>query len=371
MNDNDKIALLRERFIHRSDVFSTQWYEDGKMGYRAVREGTCIAIPPCKKGTCSHVRDVPLSDAHLREHLLGGMTIATYQLTDENTVKWLCFDVDLKKGMSEELEGKVKGHTLALAKKLHQILGQGSFLVERSGSKGFHLWVFFSEPVPAFKVMALGKYVDGQIEHPFGIDVEVYPKQTRVHSYGNMVKIPLGIHRKTEVRCFFVDNQFKDHENQFEVLANVRNFTEKELDEIITKHEIVMSLSIRIDNQQVQSYGALPCMTNMMIEGLHEGARDEGFLRLASWMKRRGIPEDVAQVAIYRVNDKTKPSLDSNTVDRKIDNAYTNDHTEFPCNNSAFDLFCTSSCRYFQNKSDVRWRRLGKEGDGRGVISRD
>ncbi len=372
MNNKEKLTLFRQRFIHRDDTYAQQWYKDGMMGYTRITSGVCPLNPPCLKKLCTHIQNVPITEETLYKHLKGEETIASYQLSEENTIRWMCLDVDLKKGSedNEENRQKAKKHTLALGERFRSLFGRNGFLVERSGSKGWHLWVFF-EPVSAFLAYSVGRWVDEKTPHPMEISVEVYPKQTLVGSYGSMVKLPLGVHQKTGVRCFFVNGRFEELEDQWDALANVRTFTEQELKDIISTYNVSLAKTIRYDTQQIDRLGALPCITNMMNEGLQEGARDEGMHVLAAWAKRRDIPESIASVMLHAVNEKSPYPLEENVVDTKLESAYNADYSDFPCRRAVLDSYCTSQCRFFEKKSRDRWQRFNREGNGVGIISRD
>jgi hypothetical protein len=80
-------------------------------------------------------------------------------------------------------------------------------LVEFSGGKGFHFWFLFAEPVPAGDArQALQHVVQGLAPDLSCFTLEVFPKQDQLagKGLGNLVKLPLGIHRGTGKRSFFV-----------------------------------------------------------------------------------------------------------------------------------------------------------------------
>lgn len=316
-----------------------------------------------------------MDDDIILAHLQGKETIATYQLTEENTVKWLCLDVDVskpKKGEEAVDISWVKAHAWALLAKIHELFGEHAAALEFSGSRGYHIWMFFKPFIQARHAYALAAWLEGQVEAPTGIHVDIFPRQTAIKSYGSMVKVPLGVHKKTGNRCFFVDpSSFKPYENQWYALTGHKRFTEAQVLAIMEKHAIEAPKMIRIDrNIDSPGAGSLPCISNMMAEGITEGARDLGMLYIATWMKRRDIPHDVASAAIHQVNMKSEPPLDEATLDKSILSAYNSDYSEFPCMKSELDHYCSSSCKFWKNKERERWTRRGRKGDAKGVISR-
>jgi hypothetical protein len=79
-------------------------------------------------------------------------------------------------------------------------------LLEDSGYKGRHLWVLFQAPVPAAVARQTGTlFVALHGPKDRGLTVEVFPKQDATRgSIGNLIKLPLGIHRRTGRRSRFL-----------------------------------------------------------------------------------------------------------------------------------------------------------------------
>jgi len=130
----------------------------------------------------------------VEDHLLNANkpNIGVYPLTRHNTengpvyvTQWGCVDFD---------EGEEA--SLAHATNLHAVLQQlhVASWVERSRSKGYHLWVFFDEPLPARQVR------EGLIGACNVVDaptVEVNPKQLVLtgQGLGNGVRLPYSCPR--------------------------------------------------------------------------------------------------------------------------------------------------------------------------------
>jgi hypothetical protein len=75
-------------------------------------------------------------------------------------------------------------------------------LVEFSGSRGYHVWLFLKPSIPA----VAGYFIGRKIAEEAGLDCEVFPKQGELLSpYGSLVKAPLGLHRRTNNRCELLD----------------------------------------------------------------------------------------------------------------------------------------------------------------------
>lgn len=373
----DKADLLIQRFVHRFDGYALQWYDKERgSGYRPVRTGRCRHDPPCvKKYKCEHLKLVPLKQQDVIDHVLGEKTLGIYQLDDNDTVKWLCFDIDISKRKPDGVEGdeltqRVKNHTLALAKELVKFKGKNSFLVEDTGNKGYHIWVFFKEPVKAIDAATVGLWMSHLVDPPQGIHVEVFPKQSTLNALGNLVKMPLGIHLKTGRRCLFVNSDFVKLPNQWEALANVGQWAAADLTSIIEANKIEPPR--RSVGGTVQPNDYFVCMQRIMDEGPQEGSRDAAIFRLGLWSKDKGIPQDVATAMGQAVNEKAQPPLDDEEVISKVESAYHSDYSPFPCSDQLINPYCSSTCKFWKGKVDEHWTRFGKKpADAIGVISRD
>lgn len=356
-NKNPNYKLVWDRFVHRTDAFVYQWYNPEKKegGYWPAKD----------KATGDYYE----FDIHrLAAHINGRATYGLYQLDKDSTVKWLCFDVDIEKDSGATKED-VQLHTIALARAARNIVGQ-RFLVEQSGSKGYHIWIFFSSPISALEASGLGRFIEQQAPPSNGIHVEVFPKQIEVRNFGNLVKIPLGIHKKTGERCLFVNGRFEPLEDQWAALANVGLVTPEETRELIKHHHIDLeALTIKTNSE---GQGGLPCMTRIMNEGLTKGSRDKGLFKLGCFLRHHGLPSEAAHDVLMRVNQQGEQPLDDATVRRKLESAYADGYSPFPCTESVLDHYCSSSCRFWQTKVKNRWTAYGKDADSAiGRISRD
>jgi hypothetical protein len=98
-------------------------------------------------------------------------------------------------------------------------------LIEFSGGKGFHFWYFFDPPLEAATTRRLLERVRASIAGDLqAFEIEVFPKQD-AHSgkgFGNLVKLPLGVHRLSGKRSFFIECADRSNDAQLAFLAGVR-----------------------------------------------------------------------------------------------------------------------------------------------------
>jgi len=206
-------ALLR-LFKGREDVYARQWIDsDGRVGYSPVYE--------------------PLTERAMENHIRGEITVGVYPLRADNTVHFMAVDVDINKNalarcssnphLEEHLIERVKADGKKI-KAMFDFLGLPVY-VESSGHKGCHLWLFFDEPMSAPIVRKFANSVLKRVGPPSPeIHWEVFPKQDSVREgqLGNLIKLPLGIHKKTGNRGLFIDPEGKVFADQVGYLCTIR-----------------------------------------------------------------------------------------------------------------------------------------------------
>lgn len=180
------------RFVHlfsgRENVYARQWAgEQGEGGYTPVRE--------------------PLTVTAARNHLLGNITVGVYPVRLDNTVTFFAFDVDIRKPALARARTsitearRIKEAVAHEAERLQGELGALglSTLLEDSGYKGRHLWIFLETPEDAAVARQFGSLFlrTFPLQSP-DLQAEFFPKQaTAGAGIGNLIKLPLGIHRRT------------------------------------------------------------------------------------------------------------------------------------------------------------------------------
>jgi tetratricopeptide (TPR) repeat protein len=180
------------RFLHlfsgRENVYARQWSaEGGESGYTPVRE--------------------PLTPTAIRNHLIGNITLGAYPVRLDNTVTFFAFDVDIRKAALARARSslaearRIKEAVATEAERLRAALEALGIpaLLEDSGYKGRHLWIFVETPEDAAVVRQFGGLLM-KVNPPTSPDlqVEFFPKQaTTGAGIGNLIKLPIGIHRRT------------------------------------------------------------------------------------------------------------------------------------------------------------------------------
>jgi len=185
MNSEGNISLFLQLFKGREDCFGQQ----GEGWYFPVEK--------------------PLDEFYLRRHLEGDATFGVYVLNRQSRCHLLCVDVDIPKAELEDInfaDRAIKYDHLriklqAVLDTLHTQLGLplDSILLEDTGGRGYHIWVFLSDSLDGNTAVLFGEILKRRLN----FSIEFFPKQgslTAKRQYGSLIKLPLGLHRKYGLR---------------------------------------------------------------------------------------------------------------------------------------------------------------------------
>ena len=191
--NNVEIYNAFGKFINRDDSFAVM--REGLNEYFVIKE---ILTP-----------DI------LLKHIKGDITIGIFQISQDNKVRWICWDFDSD-------ENKTLEDVFEDAKKLYLFLKENGYnpLLEFSGHRGYHVWIFCDKVNAEDAKLFAERMVKEVKVNPH----EIFPKQIELNrkGYGSMVKLPLGIHKVSNRRSFFYDDNFTimNTENSFNILKN-------------------------------------------------------------------------------------------------------------------------------------------------------
>lgn len=193
------IALFLSLFRGKRRLFARQW-ADGK--------GRCGFDPVSR----------PMEADDVRKHLAGEETLAIYLINEEGLAHAGVIDIDIdKKALLEYARQKDKIAELraAVQRDADRISSvcqnlKVHTLIEDSGYKGRHLWFFFATPFPLKLARAFLKLTCQRAGEPSpAIHWEIFPNcdKLRANAFGPLIKLPLGIHKRSGRRCVFLDTQ--------------------------------------------------------------------------------------------------------------------------------------------------------------------
>ena len=256
---SDLAVALGRNFIQRKDVKAIQ-LPDGSYVPHTAHAGHGRG-EPCNE-QCQRVK---WSMQDIEDHIAGRKTYGHYMVGTDDMVKFFAFDIDLRKegGIIDTKEDELVGGfrdikprevwlqkenpdrewlvialrcmAEGLAMKAKRMYGDKTNVqIAHSGRKGLHVYVL-TGPIPAadakqgaidvleafgcfrpFKGDMVWEH-DTQDGHYRNIEIEIFPKQGSLEGkdLGNLMRLPLGIHRASGDRGFFLDcrcgyNQLKE-----------------------------------------------------------------------------------------------------------------------------------------------------------------
>ena len=233
----DKIALFRRLFRGRDDVYPQRWESTkGTSGYSPAcgnewKPGICQK-PRIKCGDCNQRRFLPVTDQVIHEHLAGKQTIGVYPLLTDDQCCFLAVDFD-KADWRED--------TKAFMQSCRELAIPAMLEISRSG-EGAHVWIFFSDPVPAREARRLGaaliSYTCDRIRSVSLASYDrLFPNQDTLPrgGFGNLIALPLQKQPRKSGRSVFIDENFQPYADQWAFLASIRRLSPTDLEDAILR----------------------------------------------------------------------------------------------------------------------------------------
>lgn len=250
----EKIALFRQLFGGRTDVFPARWDnpKTGRSGYAPACanewvRGVC-GKPQIKCGDCPNKAFIPVTPDVIECHLRGedrvrpngrgkDFVAGVYPLLFDDTCGFLAVDFDEENWSSD---------ALAFISACRECGVQVALERSRSGNGG-HVWLFFSEPVAASDARRLGTLLLTQTmnrrpEIGFKSYDRLFPSQDTMPSggFGNLIALPLQRQAREVGNSVFVNDELRPHDDQWAFLSLQRRMTSSEVSSVIAKLEAEM-----------------------------------------------------------------------------------------------------------------------------------
>lgn len=336
--DARKLALFRGAFKGRSDIF-------GEPSKRENGRSRCVKAP--------------LTERILLNHLRGKRLVGAYPLVAER-VWFAAIDID-QSDPEPVIELARIGRDIGLKP-----------LVERSKSKGFHLW-FFSDNQgwQAKWIRTVLRWMVTEIDRP---EVEVFPKQDRLleGQFGNFIYLPLNGRLVSKGRTIFVEptRWLPPVTNQWDVLAHRPRYSAEHLDKIAADLELTTSSqrhgcsddvskkdqyasnkhspASSFLQQNRSGFGLPPCAQRILAEGVTEQQRVACF-RLAVHFHRLGIPEEFAKSLLIDWSKKNRPAqgkriITTDEITQQTRDGYSGRYRGYGCDDPVISQYCQGQC---------------------------
>ena len=235
----EKIALFRSLFRGREDVFPRRFEsrKTGRSGYAPACgnewiRGICEK-PRIKCTNCPHRAFLPVTDEVIRQHLSGkdpagqDFVVGVYPMFADETCYFLTMDFD-KDSWKEDV--------LAVMDTCELLEVPAALERSRSGNGG-HIWIFFSEPVPAAIARKLGSHIltetmESRPELGLASYDRLFPNQDTLPKggFGNLIALPMQKGPRAEGNSQFIDKSFTPHPDQWAHLASIQRLSSERVE---------------------------------------------------------------------------------------------------------------------------------------------
>lgn len=231
----DKIALFRNLFRGREDVYPLRWErKDGRFGYSPAcalewKRPLC-GKPRLKCGECENRKLLPVTDEVIHNHLTGKATIGVYPLLADETCRFLAADFDRKTWQEDAAAFLETCRHMGITAALER---------SRSG-KGGHVWIFFDRPLPAVLARKLGcavltETLERRYQLSLGSYDRFFPSQDTLPKggFGNLIALPLQWGPREEGNSLFLDEQFMPYPDQWRYLSSLQRVSLPEAESLV------------------------------------------------------------------------------------------------------------------------------------------
>ena len=228
-----KTALFRSLFRGREDVYPRR-FESSKTGRAGYQ-------PACRNPWVERHEDrelLPLTDETVRNHLRGmdpqdrsgrDFTIGVYPMLPDETCWLLAADFD-KVTWPEDAR--------AFLETCKHLAVPAALERSRSGNGG-HVWIFFSESVPAAIARKMGAFLLTQTMErrpEIGLDSydRFFPSQDTLPTggFGNLIALPFQKKPRANGNSLFLDESLVPYQDQWAFLSSVRRMSRQEVETI-------------------------------------------------------------------------------------------------------------------------------------------
>jgi putative DNA primase/helicase len=227
----------------------------------------------------------------LEAHLRGEVTVGLHAVAPDGSCRWACIDIDAHDS------GKDDAEKIAL-ETYRRLAEAGAEPVLEDSVGGFHIWLFFEEPVASARARAL--------LHAFvPPGVEVFPKQNSVRKggFGSWVRLP-GKHPKLGAWSRF----WADGRAWIEWPDGLALFTDSGRCSVALLPAGEPEEHAELNERQ---------RADPIRDEIPEGRRNATLASLAGSMRRRGMTREEIEGAILVANRRRcRPPLDDEEVRR-------------------------------------------------------
>jgi hypothetical protein len=260
----DKIALFRQLFAGRPDVFALRWEnrKDGRSGYAPACHNEWVSgvcgKPKIKCSACPNQAFIPFGDDVVERHLRRAIAskgsaeyaVGVYPLLSDNRCWFLAVDFD-GGSWAEDARAYLDA---CRAKNIPAALERS-----RSGEGG-HVWIFFDEPIAAAEARRLGaalmtEAMERRPEIGFTSYDRFFPSQDVLPAggFGNLIALPLARSPRELGNSAFVNDDLKPYSDQWAFLAALERLSATRVSSLVREAQQdgrVLGVRMPVDDEE-------------------------------------------------------------------------------------------------------------------------
>jgi len=308
-SSKEKIALFRRLFAGRSDVFALRWEnaKDGRSGYAPACSNEWVAgvcgKPKIKCGACPSQAFRPVTADTVERHLRGparssgraDFVMGVYPLLPDDTCWFLAADFDGAR-WSEDARAFVE---------TCRVCNVPAALERSRSGNGGHVWIFFSEPIPARDARALGAALmthtmERRPEIGFKSYDRFFPNQDFMPAggFGNLIALPLARRSRQLGNSVFVDDELRPFEDQWAYLASLERMTPAAVNALVRDAEErgrVLGVRMPVSDDESEEPWLLPPSRRRPPEPIRGPLPQSVKVRLADgvYIEREDLPPEM------------------------------------------------------------------------------
>lgn len=269
-----------------------------------------------------------LTEDVYKSHIEGKQRIGVYPIYDNKWIKWFAVDLD-EENFEKALSIKRRAENLNL-----------KVYLERSKSKGYHIWVFFDEPVEAVKPRLVFEFVLADL----GLICELFPKQdktTESTPFGNYINLPLFGGDTPNGRTVFVDDKNNVIIDNIKDINKIKVSSAKTLDSIMFLHKLVRKkITITETSEERKPYTKeLPCIERIK-QGVSVGHLNNACFRLTINYKEKGLPNPEIETLIRAWNTKNEEPLSEKKLTTILNSVFKKNYKSYGCDDAVIQPYC-------------------------------
>ena len=235
-HSDDKVTIFRGYFHGRDDVYAKLWVNNcsGKRGYSPACKNEWVRSlcrkPAVKCSECPNQQFLPFDEHAIRQHLEGRQVIGVYPMFKNESCHFIAIDFDKEHWMDDVRAVMATCRDEGI-----------TAVVERSRSgNGGHVWVFFSEEIPAVLARKLGSaLITKTMSRRYQIDMKSYdrlfPNQDTMPKggFGNLIALPFQKEAMARGNSVFIDKSGNPYPDQWGFLAVIPKMSYRDVESFV------------------------------------------------------------------------------------------------------------------------------------------